>query len=105
MCIRDSRITVQLINVEDGFHLWSEKYDRNMDDIFAIQDEIALAITEQLKITLLKKDREKITKTSTHNAEAYELYLKARFHLYRRGTSIAKGLEFSKQAIAADPNY
>src|SRR5688572_20832772 len=75
------RITAQLINVEDGYHIWSEKYDRNMDDIFAIQDEIALAITEQLKITLLEKEREKITKPSTHNAEAYELYLKARFYL------------------------
>jgi len=42
------RITAQLINVQDGFHLWSEKYDRDMDDIFAIQDEIALAITEKL---------------------------------------------------------
>ena len=76
-----------------------------MDDIFAIQDEIALAITEQLKITLLEKDREKITKTSTQNAEAYEMYLKARFYMYRRGSSILKGLEFSKQAIAVDPDY
>ena len=99
------RVTAQLISVEDGFHLWSERYDREMDDIFAIQDEIALAITEQLKITLLDKDREKITKSSTHNAAAYELYLKARFHLYRRGSSILKGLEFSKQAIAIDPDY
>ncbi len=99
------RVTAQLINVEDGFHIWSQRYDRVMDDIFAIQDEIALAITEQLKITLIEKDREKITKTSTHNAEAYELYLKARFHLYRRGSSILKGLEYSKQAIAIDPNY
>src|SRR5678815_3485775 len=79
------RVTAQLINVQDGFHIWSERYDREMDDIFAIQDEIALAITEQLKITLLEKDREKITKTATHNAEAYELYLKGRFHLNRRG--------------------
>ena len=99
------RVTAQLISVADGFHIWSERYDRDMDDIFAIQDEIALAITEQLKITLLEKDREKITKTSTHNAEAYELYLKARFHLHRRGSSIVKGLEFSKQAIAVDPDY
>ena len=52
------RITAQLINVEDGFHLWSEKYDREMDDIFAIQDEIAFAITEKLKVSLLEKDRE-----------------------------------------------
>jgi TolB-like protein len=51
------RITAQLINVEDGFHIWSEKYDRNMDDIFAIQDEIAGTITEKLKITLLEHSR------------------------------------------------
>ncbi len=99
------RITAQLINVEDGFHLWSEKYDRNLDDIFVIQDEIALAITEQLKVTLLDKDREKITKTFTQNAEAYEFYLKGRFHINRRGSSILTGLHFFKQAIAIDPNY
>ena len=99
------RITAQLINVEDGFHFWSEKYDRNMDDIFAIQDEIALAITEHLKITLLENDRELITKSSTQNAEAYELYLRGRFHVNRRGNSILKGLQYFKQAISVDPNY
>ena len=99
------RVTAQLINVADGFHIWSERYDREMDDIFAIQDEIALAITEQLKITLLENDRQKITKISTHNAEAYEMYLKARFYMYRRGRSILIGLEFAKQAIALDPHY
>ncbi|WP_162054651.1 adenylate/guanylate cyclase domain-containing protein [Pontibacter pamirensis] len=99
------RVTAQLIHVEDGFHIWSEKYDSTMDDIFAIQDEIALAITEQLKVVLFEKDREKITKTFTHNAEAYELYLKARFYLYRRGSAILKGLEFSKKAIAVDPDF
>jgi pentatricopeptide repeat protein len=108
-CVRKQgnrlRITAQLINVEDGFHLWSEKYDRNMDDIFAIQDEIALAITEQLKVTLLGSDREKITKPSTQNAEAYELYLKGRFHINRRGSSIVTGLEHFKQAIALDRTY
>ncbi len=99
------RITAQLINVEDGFHIWSERYDRDMDDIFAIQDEIALAITEQLKITLIEKDREKIIKTSTHNAEAYELYLKGMFHTNRRGSSALIGLEYFNQAIAIDPGY
>ena len=99
------RITAQLINVEDGFHLWSEKYDRNMDDIFTIQDEIALAITEQLKITLLEKEREIIIKPSTQNAEAYELCLKGRFLLNRRGSSILTGMQFFKQAIAIDPGY
>jgi hypothetical protein len=99
------RITAQLINVEDGFHFWSEKYDREMDDIFAIQDEIALAITEQLKITLIQKDLDLITKTFTKNAEAYELYLKGRFHVNRRGRSILAGLQFLKQAIEADPDF
>ncbi len=57
------RITAQLINVEDGFHFWSDKYDRELDDVFAIQDEIALAITEQLKIRLLDEDREKLPRS------------------------------------------
>jgi len=99
------RVTAQLIDLEDGFHLGSEKYDRDLDDIFAIQDEIALAITEQLKITLLEKDREKITKTFTQNAQAYEFYLKGRFHINRRGSSVLTGLQFFKQAIEPDPDY
>jgi TolB-like protein len=78
------RITAQLINVDDGYHLWSEKYDREMNDIFAIQDEIALAITEQLKITLLEKEKALIHKNPTENHEAYDHYLKGRFYLNRR---------------------
>jgi adenylate cyclase len=99
------RISAQLINVEDGFHLWSEKYDREMDDIFAIEDEIALAITEQLKITLLTEDRQEITKSSTKNPEAYENYLKGRFHINRRGNSILKGIDFFQEAAKLDPGF
>ena len=99
------RITAQLINVEDGFHLWSEKYDREMDDIFAIQDEIAFAITEKLKITLLEKDRENITKTYTQNSEAYELYLKGRFNINRRGRFILSGMQYFQEAISIDPDF
>ena len=99
------RITAQLINVENGYHLWSEKFDRNMDDIFAIQDEIALAITEQLKVKLLEKDLILITKTATQSTEAYELYLKGMFYINRRGSYILTGLEYFKQAIAIDPEY
>ena len=99
------RVTAQMINVENGFHLWSERYDRNMDDIFAIQDEIAFAITEQLKITLFEKDRELITKASTQNTDAYELYLKGKFYISRRGSFIFTGLDFFRQAIATDPTY
>lgn len=99
------RITAQLIEVQDGFHLWSEKYDRNMDDIFAIQDEIALAITEKLKITLFEKDRKELVRNATQSIEAYELVLKGRFHIARRGSSILTGLSYFEQAIAADPQY
>jgi adenylate cyclase len=99
------RVTAQLINVEDGFHLWSEKYDREIDDIFAIQDEIALSITEKLKITLLETERAIITKTPTENKEAYDLYLKGRFYWNRRGPGLKKGLEYFLQAAELDPEF
>ncbi len=99
------RITAQLINVKDGFHLWSEKYDRDMDDIFAIQDEIAFAITEKLKVALLEKDRELITKSYTQNSEAYELYLKGRFNINRRGRFILSGMQYFQEAISIDPGF
>ncbi|HZI52710.1 MAG TPA: adenylate/guanylate cyclase domain-containing protein, partial [Chitinophagaceae bacterium] len=99
------RIMVQLVNVNDGFHLWSQKYDRSMDDIFAIQDEVALAVTEKLKVTLLEKDKVRITKTRTKNTEAYELYLKGRFYLSRRGGAIMTGMHFFQLAIDLDPDF
>jgi len=99
------RITIQLIKAEDGFHLWSEKYDRSMDDIFAIQDEIAKAITEKMKVTLMEKSRNKIKKPTTQNTEAYELYLKGRFYVNRRGASIITGISYLQQAIELDPDF
>ncbi len=99
------RITVQLINVQDGYHLWSEKFDRNMDDIFATQDEIALAITEKFKLSILGHERAMITKVATRNTEAYEFYLKGKFLINRRGNYILQGLELLKQAMDIDPNY
>ena len=97
------RITAQLINVEDGFHLWSEKYDRNMDDVFAIQDEIALAITENLKVILLEKEKIIITKSYTENTEAYEFYLRGRFYLNKR--FLFQSLEQFKKAVEIDPEF
>jgi len=97
------RVTAQLINVDDGYHLWSEKYDRGMDDLFAIQDEIALAITEELKITLLEEEKANIIKNPTDNKEAYDLYLKGRYYFNKRGTDIIKGLEYFQLALEKDP--
>ena len=100
------RITSQLINVDDGFHLWSERYDRDMDDIFAIQDEIALAITEKLKVTLLENDREQITKNYTQNTEAYQLYLQGRYFWNKRSEDgLNTALRYFEKAIEKDPDY
>lgn len=99
------RITAQLINVTDGYHLWSERYDREMDDVFAIQDEIAIAITEKLKITLLENEKAVFTKSTTENTVAYELYLKGRFYLNRRGRFIITASECFQQAIDLDPHF
>jgi TolB-like protein/Tfp pilus assembly protein PilF len=102
---RRLRLMVQLINVEDGFHLWSEKYDRNMDDVFAIQDEVALAITEKLKGTLLENDKQLVTSNHTQNVEAYELYLKGRFHMNKRGASIITAIQCFEMALDLDPSF
>ncbi|MGZ5135367.1 MAG: adenylate/guanylate cyclase domain-containing protein, partial [Flavitalea sp.] len=99
------RITAQLINVDDGYHLWSEKYDREINDVFAIQDDIALAITKKLKLTLLKKDRELMIRNYTKNTDAYELYLKGRFYIARRGASVITGIQCFQKAIALDPKF
>jgi TolB-like protein len=98
------RVTAQLIKVADGFHLWSERYDRNLTDVFAIQDEIAAAITDALKIKL------SITASDQRHHEpnlaAHEAYLKARYYfgsLSPESLSAIKG--YFEQAIAADPDY
>jgi adenylate cyclase len=72
------RITAQLIQVEDGFHLWSDTYDRELTDVFAIQDEIATAILEQLKAQLLDGEIPAVAATATTDSEVYDLYLLAR---------------------------
>jgi TolB-like protein/class 3 adenylate cyclase/Tfp pilus assembly protein PilF len=99
------RITAQLINAEDGIQLWSERYDRELHDIFAIQDEIAFAITEELKTTLLEKDKVLINENRTGNKEAYDLYLKGRFYLNQRGVGIRKALQYFQQAVDKDPEF
>jgi len=100
------RITAQLIQVEDGFHLWSESYDRELKDIFAIQDEISAAILIQLKAHLIGVDTEPLASTERTNSEAYELYLLARQQLYARTTPAIKfAAKQLDKAIAIDPDY
>lgn len=99
------RITARLVNVNDGFQLWSEHYDRKLDDIFAIQDEIAIAVTYNLKIKLFENDKANIQKKPTDHAQAYDLYLKGRFYLNRRGAGLKKGFEYFMQAVHLDPEF
>ena len=100
------RITAQLINVSDSSHLWSERYDREMEDIFDIQDEISLAIVDNLKVKLLGKEKAAIAKRYTEDLEAYNLYLKGSYYwqiLTKEGFD--KAIECYEQALKKDPHY
>ena len=99
------RITAQLIRVDNGFHLWSETYDRQLDNVFAIQDEIAKNILQQLKATLLAGEESAVSAART-NTQAYDLYLLAKQRMYERtGPTIESAAELLDRAIALDPNY
>ena len=74
------RITVQLINAADGYHLWSERYDREMQDIFDVQDEITLAVVDALKLKLFGDEKAAVLKRYTDDAEVHELFLKGRYY-------------------------
>jgi TolB-like protein len=98
------RVTAQLFKASDGYHLWSQRFDREMTDVFAIQDEISQAIVEKLRLKLAA-DRP-LVKRHTEDLEAYNLNLKARYQLLRlTPEGLAKSKEYFEQAIALDPNY
>ncbi len=100
------RITVQLSRVSDGRLLWSERYDREMSDVFAIQDEIAGTIVRTLRTTLLGDLGDPTPVRYTANVKAYSLYLKGRFCWNRRTQEgIREGIQYFEQAIAEDPEY
>ena len=102
----DIRVTAQLINVEDGFHLWSEIYDRKLDRIFAIQNDIAENIVSALKQKLTPEEKQRLQKKTTENLEAYNLYLQGRyFWSQRTKDAMPKSVERFNQAIEIDPNY
>jgi len=100
------RVTAQLINIADGFHVWSETYDRALDDLLAIRTDVAARVVEALKGQLLGEERQQLAKRTTDNAEAYRLYLKGRYHWNRRtGEDIKQAIEYFNQAIGKDPSY
>ena len=99
------RITVQLSDVQNGFQLWSERFDRELKDIFDVQDEIAKAIAERLRVTLAGGKDDRLVEQATTNVEAYQLYLKGRALLGRRGASIPPALDLFRKAVELDPGY
>jgi TolB-like protein len=100
------RITAQLVNVEDGYRIWSGQFDREMKDIFDIQEEISMTIVDHLKPQMLKDERDKILKRHTEDHEAYELYLKGLYFWKRRyEKGLQRSLQYFQLAAAKDPHY
>jgi serine/threonine-protein kinase len=100
------RITTQLSSVADGYHLWSDTFDRQLKDVFSVQDEISRSIVKALEIRLAAGTDRQLVKPYTSNLEAYELYLQGRFHLNSwRAEGAQRGIEYFQGAIGKDPVY
>ena len=100
------RITAQLIAVADGMHLWSDKFDRTSDDLFAIQDEISATIVETMKMKLIPSEVAGLKQRRTQNLQAYDMYLQGRYFWNQRThESIKRGLACFEKAIALDPEF
>ncbi|HUQ83088.1 MAG TPA: protein kinase [Gemmatimonadaceae bacterium] len=98
------RVTVQLADVNTGFQLWSERYDREAADVFDVEDEIAASVVDTLKVTLLKTPGSPLRPRHTSSLEAYELYLRGR-HMWFQVGAIEHALDLFEKALAIDPNF
>jgi adenylate cyclase len=100
------RVTAQLINTRTEAHLWSSRYDRNLDDIFAVQSDIAENVVSALKMKLLESEKRALEKKPTEDTEAYELYLRGRFHANgHESEGFSSALEYFEKAIQKDPRF
>ncbi len=100
------RITAQLINVADGYHLWSERYDRELEDVFAIQDEIAKNIVQALEIKLSKKEKRVLGKVKTQDVQAHDFYIRGRAYFHQSHQDKTRvAIQMFKRAIEKDNNY
>ncbi len=100
------RVTAQLTDARNGYNLWSETYDREMGDVFAVEDEISRAIMRALRVHLVSGDSLTLSRRSTHDVEAYELYLKGRYFYNEGGFApVQQALAYFQQALAHDSNY
>ena len=100
------RIMVRLINIANGFPIWSQDYNKTVNDVFSIQDDIAQSVVKALKIKLLGEKQEPIVRNCTTNREAYNLYLQGRYFWEKRGKEdVERAIEFFNKAIEKDPTY
>ena len=99
------RVTAQLINAENEMHIWSERYDSELEDIFAVQDDIAEKIVEKLRGTFLSEGEENKTKARSKNIEAYEMFLKARHFRVKGLDGLNTAIDYYKKAIDLDPSF
>ena len=98
------RITTQLVSTADGYHLWSESFDRDLGDVFALQAEIAQRMLKALKLSLDRRETAMLERGGTTNAEAYDLYLRGRSHM-RYGTNNRPAVELFRRALERDPGF
>ena len=100
------RITTQLIETRDGYHIWSERYDREMRDLFDVQDEIVLEVVDALKVRLLEPERKAALKRHTRSTEAHQLYLKGRFHWLKASPDgVMMSRQYFERAVELDPGF
>ena len=100
------RVTTQLIDVRDEQHLWAQSYDRNLDDVFAVQTDIAKQVSDALKVKILEAEIDGIDRKPTESTEAYTLYLRGRYHFNRRGVEdIVKASEYFGKAVREDERF
>jgi len=99
------RITAQLIDAQTGYHIWSGKFDRRLEDIFVVEDEIARSIADTLRAPLGLEPADQLVIRATEDAEAYELYLRGQAMLMERGPSLLRAINLYEQALARDPNF
>jgi serine/threonine protein kinase/Tfp pilus assembly protein PilF len=100
------QISAELVDVSNNSHIWGEQYNKKLSDILAVQEDISKEISQQLRLKLVREDEKKLTKRSTENTEAYQLYWKGKFHWNKRkDDALQKAVEYFNQAIEKDPGY
>jgi TolB-like protein len=100
------RVTTQLIDVAADRHLWAQNYDRNLDDIFAVQSDVAKQVAEALQVRILSGEKERVEKKPTESTAAYSLYLRGRYFWNKRGfENLKKAMEYFELAVREDPSF